>query len=139
MQGVAARYPALVAGAQRLVDLENRINQCRSERQGTPTLAFESEELPGLSAYVASHSRGMALKMAIDGGAASHFERRRMLYARRIGQMNLACLNCHEHNAGRRLRACYSGVRAELPAYNAPDLLDLSLFLEWRGVAKAWP
>ena len=33
----------------------------------------------------------------------------------------------------RRLRACYSGVRAELPAYNSPDLLDLSLYLAWRG------
>ena len=90
-----------------------------------------------------------------------------MLYERRIGQMNLACLYCHEQNAGRRLlaetisqghsnaypiyrlewqalgslqrrlRACYSGVRAELPAYNAPDLLDLSLFLAWRGEGLA--
>ena len=126
-------------------------------------LAFESDELLGLSSFVASHSRGMPVKVAIEGGAAPHFEHGRMLYERRIGQMNLACLHCHEQNAGRRLlaetisqghsnaypiyrlewqalgslqrrlRACYSGVRAELPAYNAPDLLDLSLFLAWRG------
>jgi len=163
MKGVAARYPAFDAGAKRLLDLEGRVNQCRSARQGAPALAFESEELLGLTAFVASHSRGMPVRVAIDGAAAVHFERGRMLYERRIGQMNLACLNCHQQNAGRRLlaetisqghsnaypiyrlewqalgslqrrlRACYSGVRAELPAYNAPDLLDLSLFLAWRG------
>ncbi len=167
MKGVAARYPAFDAGARRLLDLEGRVNQCRSSRQGAPVLAFESDELLGLSAFVASHSRGMPVKVAIDGGAAPHFERGRMLYARRIGQMNLACHHCHEQNAGRRLlaetisqghsnaypiyrlewqalgslqrrlRACYSGVRAELPAYNAPDLLDLSLFLAWRGEGLA--
>ena len=167
MKGVAARYPAFDAGAKRLLDLEGRINQCRSVRQGAPALAFESDELLGLSSFVASHSRGMPVKVAIEGGAAPHFERGRMLYERRIGQMNLACLHCHEQNAGRRLlaetisqghsnaypiyrlewqalgslqrrlRACYSGVRAELPAYNAPDLLDLSLFLAWRGEGLA--
>ncbi len=136
------------------------------------TLAFTAEPAAGallvgwsgaIAAFVASHSRDMPVKVAIDGGAAAHFERGRMLHARRIGQMNLACLNCHEHNAGRRLlaqtisqghanaypiyrlewqalgslqrrlRAWYSGVRADLPPYNAPDLLDLSLFLAWRG------
>lgn len=38
---------------------------------------------------------------------------------------------------GADLRACNSGVRAELPAYNSPDLLDLSLFLAWRGEGLA--
>ncbi len=167
MKGVAARYPAFDTGTKRLLDLEGRINQCRSVRQGAPALAFESDELLGLSAFVASQSRGMPVKVAIEGGAAPHFERGRMLYQRRIGQMNLACLHCHEQNAGRRLlaetisqghsnaypiyrlewqalgslqrrlRACNSGVRAELPAYNSPDLLDLSLFLAWRGEGLA--
>ena len=163
MKAVATRYPAFDAGSGRVLDLEGRINQCRSGRQQAPALAFESDELLGLTAYVASQSRGMPHKVAIEGGAAAHFERGRALYQRRIGQMNLACLHCHEQNAGRRLlaetisqghsnaypvyrlewqalgslqrrlRACYSGVRAELPVYNSPDLLDLSLYLAWRG------
>ena len=163
MKGVATRYPAFDAGSARIVDLEGRINQCRTRRQQAPALAFESDELLGLTAFVASQSRGMPHKVTIEGGAAAHFERGRALYQRRIGQMNLACGHCHEQNAGRRLlaetisqghpnaypvyrlewqalgslqrrlRACYSGVRAELPAYNSPDLLDLSLYLAWRG------
>jgi sulfur-oxidizing protein SoxA len=163
MKGVATRYPAFDAKEGRLLDLEARINQCRSRRQGVTPLARESEELIGLTAFVARQSRGMPIKVDIGGGAAPHFERGRSLYQRRIGQMNLACLHCHEQNAGRRLlaenisqghpnaypvyrlewqsagslqrrlRACYSGVRAELPPYDSPDLLDLSLYLAWRG------
>lgn len=163
MKGVATRYPAWDKGAGRLLDLEGRINQCRSAHQGAPVLAFESDDLLGLTSYVATQSRGMPIKVAIDGPAAVHFERGRALHQRRIGQMNLACTHCHDDNAGarllaetisqghpnawpgyrlewqtagslqRRLRACYSGVRAELPNYNSADLLDLSLFLAWRA------
>jgi L-cysteine S-thiosulfotransferase len=32
-----------------------------------------------------------------------------------------------------RIRACYYGVRAEMPDYGAPELLDLELFLAWRA------
>ena len=163
MKGVATRYPAFDKAAGRLLDLEGRINQCRVERQQAAPLAFESEELLGLTSFVATQSRGMPIKVAIDGPAAAHFERGRALHTRRIGQVNLACVHCHDDNAGkrllaetisqghpngwpgyrlewqtagslqRRLRACYSGVRAELPPYNSADLLDLSLFLAWRA------
>jgi sulfur-oxidizing protein SoxA len=167
MKGVAARYPAWDARAARLLDLEGRIHQCRTERQGAAPLSFESEDLLGLTAFVATQSRGMPIRVAVDGLAAPHFERGRVLYQRRIGQMNLACVHCHVDNAGarllaetisqghptawpayrlewqsagslqRRLRACYFGVRAESPPYNAPDLLDLSLFLAWRAQGLA--
>jgi sulfur-oxidizing protein SoxA len=167
MKGVAARYPAWDPRAKRLLDLEGRIQHCRSERQGAAPWAFESEEVLGLTAFVATQSRGMPIRVAVDGPAAPHFERGRALYQRRIGQMNLACVHCHVDNAGarllaetisqghptawpayrlewqsagslqRRLRACYFGVRAEPPAYNAPDLLDLSLFLAWRAQGLA--
>lgn len=167
MKGVAARYPAWDVGAGRLLDLEGRINRCRVERQGATPLAFESEDLLGLTSFVATQSRGVPIRVSIEGPAAVHFERGRVLYQRRIGQMNLACMHCHVDNAGgrllaqtlsqghptafpgyrtewqsvgslqRRLRACYFGVRAEPPAYNAPDLLDLSLFLAWRAQGLA--
>ncbi len=167
MKGVAARHPAWDAGAGRLLDLEGRINRCRVDRQGAPPLAFESEALLGLTAFVATQSRGMPIRVSIEGPAAAPFGRGRALYQRRMGQMNLACMHCHVDNAGRRLlaetisqghptawpgyrtewqsvgslqrrlRACYFGVRAEPPAYNAPQLLDLSLFLAWRAQGLA--
>src|SRR5262249_8256833 len=39
MKGVAARYPAFDAARGRPVDLEQRINICRSERQKAPAFA----------------------------------------------------------------------------------------------------
>lgn len=167
MRGVAARYPVFDAKSKKLLNLEGRINQCRSQRQGAAALAYESEELLALTAYVAHQSRGLPLKVSITGAAQPHFENGRAQYQRRIGQMNLACMHCHEWNAGkrllaepisqghgnaypvyrlewqaagslhRRLRACYFGVRADMPPPGSPELLDLELFLGWRAQGLA--
>jgi L-cysteine S-thiosulfotransferase len=58
MKGVAARYPAFNAALGRPIDLEQRINQCRSARQQAEPLAWESAELLALTAFVAHQSRG---------------------------------------------------------------------------------
>jgi sulfur-oxidizing protein SoxA len=162
MRGVAARYPAAdAAGA--VLDLEARINDCRVRRQKVAPLPRESDDLLGLTAYVAYQSRGMPLAASIDGAARAAFERGREFYYARHGQMNLSCAQCHEKNWGkrlytetisqghgnafpayklewqslgslqRRIRACLYGIRAEMPAYGAPELTDVELFLAWRG------
>jgi len=101
--------------------------------------------------------------VAIDSLNGPDFERGRSRYYRRLGQMNLSCAQCHDQNWGRtlmnetvsqghgtgwpgyrlewqtfgslqrRLRACYSGLRAEMPEYGARELLELELFLAWRA------
>src|ERR1700719_3464513 len=48
MKGVAARYPAFDAVLARSLDLEQRINRCRSEDQKDDPLAWGSDELLGL-------------------------------------------------------------------------------------------
>ena len=163
MKGVSARYPVFDNKSRKLLNLEGRINQCRSERQGAAALPYESEELLALTAYVAHQSRGMPLNVSIAGAAQPHFENGRALHQTRIGQMNLACIHCHEWNAGkrllaenisqghgngfpayrlewqsagslhRRLRARYFGVRAEMPPPGSQELLDLELYLGWRS------
>jgi sulfur-oxidizing protein SoxA len=163
MQGVAARYPALDPASGELLNLENRINRCRVEHQGAASLAYESEELLGLASFIAHQSRGMIGSVKIDGAARAHFAAGREFYYRRHGQLNLACANCHEMNWGRRLgaetvsqghsngfpayrmewqslgslhrrlRACLFAIRAELPDYGSPTLVDLELFLAWRA------
>lgn len=163
LRGVAARYPKFDPALGRLVNLEGRINACRTLRQKAAPLAYESEPLLALTALVASQSRGMPLQAAIDGPARSHFENGRRLFRRRIGQFNLACTQCHDRHAGRRigaetvseghpngfpayrlqwqslgslhrrLRACNSGVRAAMLPAGAPEYLDLELYLAWRA------
>ena len=163
MRGVAARYPAYDASSGKVLDLEARINDCRVRRQGVPALARESEELLALSAYVTHQSRGMPEAVNVEGAARAAFERGRAFYTARHGQMNLSCAQCHDHNWGkrlyaetlsqghgnafpayklewqtmgslqRRIRACLSGIRAEMPPAGAPELTDVELFLAWRA------
>jgi sulfur-oxidizing protein SoxA len=163
MKGVAARYPRVDPGAGRLVNLEGRINLCRKKNQQAAPFVHESAELLAVTAYVAYQSRGMPAQTALDAQSRKDFERGRVLYHARIGQMNLACAHCHDRNWGRklaaetisqghgnaypayrlewqsvgslarRIRACYFGLRAEMPPFGAQDLLDLEFYLAWRG------
>jgi sulfur-oxidizing protein SoxA len=163
MKGVATRYPRLDPGAARLVNLSGRINLCRESKQSAKPFALESEELLALTVYVTHQSRGMPMNVTIDSQNGRDFERGRERYYRRMGQMNLACAQCHDrywgrtmlfekisqgHGTGfpayrqewqtvgslqRRLRACYSALHAEMPDYGARELVELELFLAWRS------
>ena len=163
MKGVAARYPAFDAARGRPVNLEQRINACRVERQQAPPLAWESRDLLALSAYVARQSRGLPITVAADPRTQPFVDAGRAIWERRQGQLNLACRQCHDDNWGRqlagavipqahptgyplyrlewqglgslerRLRNCLVGMRAEAYDYGAPELVDLELFLMWRA------
>ena len=50
MKGVAARYPAFDKALGRPVDLEQRINLCRTDRQQASPLAYEGHDLLALTA-----------------------------------------------------------------------------------------
>jgi len=162
MKGVAARYPAFDTTHGKAVDLEQRINMCRSERQKAKPLAFESHDLLALAAYVGRQSRG--LPIAPDETAlAATIEAGRRIFHRRQGQLNLACTQCHDDNwnrqlAGsaigqghptgypiyrmewqslgslqRRLRNCMVGTRAEPYDFGSPEFVALEAFLMWRA------
>ena len=151
MKGVAARYPRVVDG--KIVTLEAMVRH----RVAFP---YESEALLGLTTYIAYQSRGMPIGQHLS---FVEVQKGKKEYFRRRGQMNLACTSCHDANAGkklggetvsegepngyptyrlrwqtlgsleRRLRACFSGVHAEMPAYGDPVLLELEAYLAWRG------
>ena len=163
MKAVAASYPKHSAELGAVVNLEQRINACVTRNAKQPALAWESEPLLALTAYVARQSQGAGIAVDTGGAAAPAFERGRALYFERQGQLNLACHQCHDANWGRtllaekisqghpadwpayrlewqslgslqrRLRACYFGVRAELPPFGAPDLVALELYLAQRA------
>jgi L-cysteine S-thiosulfotransferase len=163
MKGVAARYPAFDAARGRPVDLEQRINICRTDRQNATPLPFESKELLALSAFIGRQSRGLPIAIADDARTKPFIDAGREMFERRQGQLNLSCAQCHDDNWGqklagapvpqghatgyplyrlewqtlgslqRRLRNCISGMRAEPYAFGAPEYVDLELFLMWRA------
>jgi len=163
LKGVAARYPAFDAASARPVDLEGRINLERARHQQAPPLRFESGELLALSAYVARQSRGAPIAPPNDERLAPFIAAGREFFERRQGQLNLSCALCHDDNWGkrlagnivpqghptgypvyrlewqslgslqRRLRNCISGMRADVPDYDAPEYVALELFLMQRA------
>jgi sulfur-oxidizing protein SoxA len=163
MRGVAARYPAFDKTLGHPVNLEQRINLCRTQNQQATPLPYESRDLLALTAFVARQSRAMPIEPGVDPRLAPFVAKGRELFILRQGQLNLGCANCHDDNwdkrlAGsaitqghptgypeyrlewqslgslqRRLRTCISGIRAQPYDYGAPELVELELYLMSRA------
>ena len=167
MRGVATRYPAFDGALGRPVNLEQRVNLCRTRHQQATPLPYESRDLLALTAFVAQQSRSMPIETRSDSQLAPFIAQGHDLFMRRQGQLNLACASCHDDNwdrrlAGsaitqghptgypmyrlewqslgslqRRLRACIFGIRAQPYDYGAPELVDLELYLMSRARGMA--
>ncbi len=128
-----------------------------------PELPFESEALLGLEAFVAHASRGQPIAPPDDPRLAEARAEGARLYVQPFGQLRLSCAQCHDAQAGRRLggsaipqahptayplyrlewqglgslerrlRQCFSGVRAEPPAFGSRELVALQLYLAQRA------
>jgi L-cysteine S-thiosulfotransferase len=163
MRGVAARYPALDPVLARPLDLELRINRCRTEHQRAESLVWESPDLLALTAFIAHQSRGLPISVAADEELKPFADLGEELFHTREGQLNLSCSQCHDDNWGkrlagnvipqahptgyplyrlewqglgslqRRLRNCMIGVRAEPFEYGAPEAVALELYLMQRA------
>jgi sulfur-oxidizing protein SoxA len=159
MKGVGARHPEFVVALGRPLALDQRIDRCRTERQGLAPLGPDDDDLVALTAYVALQSRGLAVATRSDGPLAPFFEDGRRIYETRFGQFNLACVQCHDRLVGerlggsiippalingypiyrldwqgmgsfyKRLKSCMVGVRAEPFDANSAERVALELFL----------
>lgn len=163
LAGVAARYPAWDEPLGKPLTLGGRIAQCQQRHVGGPPLAPEGDARLALETFVAQHSRGRPIAPPADPRLAAWRERGRALFGQRLGQLDLACADCHARHAGqrlagsvipqghptgypiyrlewqsmgslqRRLRGCLTGVRAEPFAYDSDEFTALELFLMQRA------
>ncbi len=163
MRGVAARFPAFDAAHGRVLNLEQKINACRTDRQQAAPLAYESRDLLALGAYLGRQSRGLPIAVKAEGPMQAVIEAGRARYVQRQGQLNLSCAQCHEgladrklvgnpitqgHATGypiyrlewqsvgslqRRLRNCMTGVRAEPFPYGSAQAVELEAYLMHRA------
>ena len=163
MKGVRARYPAYELELGRPINLEQRINRCRTERMQAAPWSWESEALLAMSAFVGFQSRGLPVEVEVDGPMAPHFERGEAFWFQPRGQLDLACSDCHDRLPGQRLygdvisqgqsngfpvyrmlwqtigslqrmfRWCNTSVRAEPYPFGADEYVDLEVYLAWRG------
>lgn len=163
MRGVGARYPAIDAARGQAIDLQGRINLCRTRHMGSPALPLEAPDILALSAFVGFQSRGMPIEPPAGPEMDAVREAGRALYTRRQGQLDFSCAACHDDNWGRRLgaapipqahptgyplyrlewqsigslqrrfRNCMVGARAEPWAFGSQEVIALEAFLMERA------
>ncbi len=163
MNTVGARYPVYEKTTGKLMNVEQRINQCRTERMKAKPFKWESTEMLSVTSYVRHQSRGQQVNVKVDGDAKPFFEKGKAFYNQRRGLLDMACSNCHQDNAGnmiranllsqghsngfptyrlkwqkpgslhRRFRGCNKQVRAQPYAAGSDEYTNLELYLAWRG------
>ena len=161
LNGVAATYPKVYKN--KLINLEQKINICLKNNMSIEPYLLESDNLLSLSSFITYVSKGLPMNVSIEGKAEKYFKRGKELYFERIGQMNLACNQCHDNLAGNYLRAekisqghingfpsylmrwekiasvhrrfqfCNNQARAEPLKIGHKDYNALQLYIAWRG------
>ncbi len=128
MAKVGVSYPVYDAASAKMMNVEQRINQCRADNMKAEPWKWESRELLSMTAYVRHQSRGKPVNVKIDGAEAPFYEKGKEFYYTRRGQLDMACANCHEDNAGNMLRAnlLSQGQSNGFPTYR----------LKWQGVGS---
>ena len=163
MQGVAARYPAFSAITNKPINLQQRINLCRTTKQKADALALEHQNLLNLETYISLQSRGQKIVQSVSHKLNTARKQGASLFNTRMGQLDLSCADCHQTYAGyrlggnvipqahptgyplyrlewqavgslqRRIRNCMTGVRAEPFAYGSDEMLALEVYLSHRA------
>ena len=88
----------------RPINIEQRINLCRTEQQKAPPLrAMRAATCWRSPPIVGQQSRGMPIAVTDDEKTRPFIEAGRKLYSTRQGQLNLSCQNCHDDNWGQKL------------------------------------
>ena len=163
MKGAGAGYPKYHAPSGKPINLEQRINLCRTENMQAPAWDWETDELLAMTTYVKHQSRGMPVNVDIDGPARPFFEAGKALYHQRLGQIDMSCSHCHDGQVGKHLRAqqlsqgqingfptyflgfqrvisanfmfrfCNKLVRATPFEFGSEENIGLELYTTWRG------
>lgn len=104
--GIKQGYPYYDTQAGKVVTLEAAINDCR-KANGEEPLGWQKGALADISAYMAYTSRGkkVDIKIPADEGALAAYENGKQHFYAKRGQLNMSCADCHQYNAGNRVRA----------------------------------
>jgi sulfur-oxidizing protein SoxA len=138
MAEVGATYPVYFEPWKKLMNVEQRINYCRTENMKAKAWKWESRELLAMTAFVRHQSRGKPVAVKIDGPAEPFYEKGKEFYYQRRGQLDMACKNCHEDNAGNMIRAnlLSQGHSNGFPTYRLKWQKVGSLHRRFRGCNK---
>lgn len=102
--GLTAAMPRVNA-AGGLETTTELVNNCRTQRMGAEAWKYSGPQMSAMTALIGLQSRGMPVSVAIDGAAAPYWETGKKIYNTRVGQLDIACSNCHDDNFDTMIRA----------------------------------
>lgn len=134
--GLRTQLPRVQDGE--LVAMEDLVNGCRTERMGAEPWKWSGGNMTALTALIGLQSRGMPVGVKIDGEAAPFWEKGKELYYTRVGQLDMACSNCHENNYGVMIRADHlsQGQINGFPTYRLKNAKLNSIHARFKGCMK---
>jgi len=134
--GLRTQLPRVKDG--QLQTMEDIINAERVNRMGAKPLKWSGADMTSLTALISLQSRGMAVNVKIDGDAAPFWQRGKDLYYTRVGQLDMACANCHENNYGNMIRAdkLSQGQINGFPTYRLKNAKLNSVHARFKGCMK---
>ncbi len=158
-----ARYPVFDPLLKRPVTLQERINICWEDRMDNIPYVYDCTDLVALETFVRHLAKGEPVNVDVNGALRTYFEAGKSLYNTRFGQINLACVHCHDDHAGQYLRGqrlsqgqsngfpeyrmgsgkvtslhgrfseCFRAFRAEPFEAGSSEYINLEIYLHARG------
>lgn len=118
--------------------MENYINDCRTERMGAEPWKWSKGKMTGMTALISLQSRGLPISVKTDGPASAAYDLGKDLYYTRVGQLDMACSNCHEDNYGTMIRADHlsQGHTNGFPTYRLKNAKINSVQARFKGCMK---
>ena len=134
--GLRAELPRVDDGE--LVTMEDLINECRTDRMGAEPWKWSGADMTAMTAVIGLQSRGMPVNVKMDGEAAPFWEKGKELYYTRVGQLDMACSNCHEDNYGMMIRADHlsQGQTNGFPTYRLKNAKLNSIHGRFKGCMR---
>lgn len=137
-KGLATTMPKVSEKTGKLMTMEDKVNECRTERMEADAWKWSGQEMQGMVALINLQSRGMPVDVAIDGPAKPFWEQGKEMYYTRYGQLELSCANCHEDNYGNMIRADHlsQGQINGFPTYRLKQAKLISKHNRFRGCIR---
>ncbi len=106
LKGAATSYPKYYEPAGKVVNLDMMINYCLENRLKEKPNTLGKPASNQLTLYVKSLSNGMPINVDVESHpeVKKMFELGKKLYWKKIGQLNMACADCHVKYPGHMLR-----------------------------------
>jgi sulfur-oxidizing protein SoxA len=135
LRTVLPRWDEDAGGIQ---SMEDYINECRTERMEADAWKWSDSKMTAMTALIGLQSRGMPVDVVIDGPATDAWELGKEIYYTRVGQLDMACANCHEDNFDTMIRADHlsQGQTNGFPSYRLKNAKLNSIHNRFKGCMK---